>query len=431
MEFNLISYKRKLFFLIGLFSTLGALIINIGGMDLAVLNIFIALALIIQIASGKFYISKYKIPIILLFLTMIISTFGNSSSLVGNWQSESIKGTIKFVFFLAPFCILYSDKELFEYREVFFKGLKVSAYIQLLWELLQIAFWNIANISINEVVFGQMLGIKIRRSWTFISDERFRPTGVSWEPANLSLALVIGYCLSKNRYSKVLFIVGTILSTSRTGIILISICVLLDLYKYFRGIRKNKDIEFKKVTLILIIIMIIISLCTCLIFSNEIVNYINVLVENIVTTINKLSLSHLMEDSSANVHTMYYLKAPFILFNSNLFNIFFGYGTFVAGYPYSSMLNVYTWQTGWNPESDFITLLMGNGIIGLVLYYLILYKCFKFNRNDFSKLKILASITIAGILYINIRSTWPFYIIMMLFVKDNTGRMSIRNGIKN
>lgn len=419
MEFSLIKFKKKLFLIIGILSTLGALMIKVGDSNLSIINFFIALLIMIQIASGKIYTYKHRMNLVLFLLLMAFSAFININNMPDTWSPLSIKGTLKFLTLVLPFCLFFSDGEFRAYRDDFFKGLKISAYIQLVWEIFQLILWNIAHVSLNEIIFGNIMGLKIRHHWTFISDGRFRPSGVSWEPANLSLSLVMGYCLSKNKYAKMLFVLGVLLSTSRTGVIMIGICIFLDLIKCFKEkFRYRGKFELKKSDILVCILIINIVLIIFLIFSDRVEIIYQTAVENISKTIQKLSLSHLTEDASANMHSLYYIKVPFILFNSTLFNILFGYGTFAAGLPYMQILNIYSWKIGWNPETDFITILMGNGVIGLVIYLTILYKCYKYNYKNYQYRQIITIIFFAGIFYLYIRSTWPFLILIFLFIDD-------------
>lgn len=405
------------FFFMGIFLTLGAFMFNIFGMDIAVVNIFIAIILILQSFKGNLYIKRYKIPLILLFIEMIISTLGNYQLLGLDWINESIRGVIKFTVFLLPFVIIFSDYELLIYRKKFFAGLKISCYIQVLWEFFQVFLWNIKGISLNQIVFGEILNIKINHTWTFISDGRFRPSGVSWEPANLALSLLIGYSLSKNKYSKILFLIGLILSTSRTGIIVGLIMVVFDIISFLKNLKKSYILKLKYNSILICLVFIIIGLIAYILFNKFINNSLVRITSGIQITFDKIHQISKGTDSSSNMHLFYYKEALNIFRYSDIFQILFGFGTFCAGFPYSKFLNIYTWIKTWNPESDFITLLIGNGIVGISLYYIAIFKCIKYNIKNLKVLKMLFSILIGGFLYIYIRNSWPVIILIMLLVK--------------
>lgn len=138
MEFSLIKFKKKLFLIIGILSTLGALMIKVGDSNLSIINFFIALLIMIQIASGKIYTYKHRMNLVLFLLLMAFSAFININNMPDTWSPLSIKGTLKFLTLVLPFCLFFSDGEFRAYRDDFFKGLKISAYIQLVLSLIHI-----------------------------------------------------------------------------------------------------------------------------------------------------------------------------------------------------------------------------------------------------------------------------------------------------
>ena len=314
---------------------------------------------------------------IIYFCVSIILSTGNAAYILDvAWLNESIKFTIKFIIFLCPFVIIFSDKELLEYRKCFFRGLFISCMIQLIWEFLQITIWSKFNISINKVIFGDILNIQIKNSWTFISDGRFRPSGVSWEPANLALSLIIGFVLSKNIYFKMLYFIVIVLSTSRTGIIVLMIIILCDkIMKKRNNIRLLFSIKDLIILIMFLLVFIVIGYYS-INNTREIFNYVS---NGIRVTYKKIA--NIAVDSSALTHIQYYEKIITILKNGSLSNALFGYGTSAAGFPYSKFLGIYTSKTGWNPESDFITLLFGNGFVGLITYYIIIFRALKYNKK--------------------------------------------------
>lgn len=414
---NLDKVIKKSFFFIGIFSTLGAFMINIGGFETAITNVFIIIVLGLQLLKRRINIKNYKIPLIILFFTMIISSISSMYNLESVWVSESINSTLKVIMFLMPFTILFMDKELLFYRKEFFRGLLASCYIQVIWEILQVVLWNLKTISLNEIVFGKILKQEISHTWTFISDGRFRPSGVSWEPANLGLSLVIGYVLCNSKYSKILFSIGIFLSTSRTAIIVWVLVNCIYILKYRPISFNRKKIRMKYLDLFIILGGMILGLIFLLYFSENIINIIQPIIHGISTTFEKLDLSGMKSDASANMHGLYYLKYIDIIKNTSLFQLIFGYGTATAGFPYSEYLNIYTYLPYWNPESDFITILIGNGMLGAVTYYWFMIKNLKYNENDSKAFLSIVTILIAGLFYLYFRSSWPFLIAIMLFVK--------------
>ena len=61
-------------------------------------------------------------------------------------------------------------------------------------------------------------------------------------------------------------------------------------------------------------------------------------------------------------------------------NFLFGTGMFSSGYIYE-VKRIVVMQGVWIPESDFITIVVGNGVVGGILYYSILIKNIMLREN--------------------------------------------------
>jgi hypothetical protein len=123
-------------------------------------------------------------------------------------------------------------------------------------------------------------------------------------------------------------------------------------------------------------------------------------------------------DLSANRHFDYYKYLYDLISRTNIIQLLLGYGTSIAGYPYAKFYAFYTNIIGWSPESDVISILIGNGIIGFLIYYGILIKSIKFNINS-NKKYILISILFGGIFYVFFRNTMIMIIMVFLYIKKN------------
>ncbi|MBK1813888.1 O-antigen ligase family protein [Clostridium sp. YIM B02505] len=414
--------QNILFILTGVFCTLGALMFKVGGTQLAIVNLFIFAAIALQLVTPKIHFQKYKIPFIVLIISFSISTVVSNLTLGGSWAPESLRFTLKIALFLLPLVLLFSDEELKEKSKCFFYGLKISCYIQLFWELAQILLWNVFSISLNQVVFGDLLKITVTHQWTFISDGYFRPTGVSWEPANLSLALVVGFILTKNKILKVLFSLGVILSTSRTGIIIYLLAVGIYSVRYLYNFKKENrkiEIKFRKKEIIISAVAFIALVAAIVIFRDSIVNKFDMMLNSVARTFQKLNVVN-SDDSSANMHMRYYLEIPALISKSTVVNFLFGYGTSCAGYPYTHFFGIYDYIPNWNPESDFITTLFGNGILGFGAYYYFMGMNLKLNKDNFKGILLIIVLLFAGIFYLYIRSTWPLIILIMLYINKDS-----------
>lgn len=411
---------KILFLLLGIFSTLGALMINIGS-QFALFNIILFCIIIFQlIKKRKIIIYSNKFEFLCLFIIFLVSSLSSLYFLPTDWSSSSLIVAIKYALLLMPIILLFSNDELNSLRKYFFNGLLISSWIQLLWELLQLVFFNGFGISINQVIFGDILHIKISGPWTVIMDGQFRPTGVSWDASNLTLALIMGLILSNNLLYKICFLIGILLSTSRTGIVLLAVYILYQVFIFMRNTRFRRMNASKKNTGLFILVFGLLLLGFYIFQSfiytqSDLINSVTYSFQRFFTTFD--TSSYTQSGSSALVHQNYYNNIFSLMNKSSLYQIFFGYGTCVAGYPFTYFFREYTDIGPWTPESDFITLLFGNGIIGLLLYYKTIYTLLKWNKRDIKNVSIILMIFVGGITYVYIRGTWTLLILVLLYCK--------------
>ena len=414
---------HRLFYLIGLFCTANAFAIGIGNSSMSVYNYLIIILLLIksiQILLSRnsiIYISSNNIIWYLYFFVMFLSVIISAFTMPENWFKESINLTLKFSIYFLGLLVLFGDKDLSIYKPSFMRGLYISTILQLFWAGLQALCWYGLGFNLNELIFGSLLHIGGGTiNWDgAVLGPVLRLTGFSWEPANFALVMLVGWSLSKKIWLKGFFILALIFSYSKTGFL----CMLvLGTVKYLVclknfTIRSIFSINYIKRFLFFVFIVIIFIL----IFTDFFYNLVDV----IVSSYNTLTLAITTEENaSANIHKLYYLALGDILNNMSLWQLLFGYGSFSAGYPYAFYNIVpYGLDGAWNPESDFITIIVGNGFIGILLYYLIVIKAF-YNASNWMERDIIIAIFVCGITYLFIRGTWSFLI--LLFISINYTR---------
>lgn len=401
------DYFKKMFFVLGIFSTLTALIVDLQVIDISLFNL-----LLIAIVCTKWLLVLYKIFkckkkykfenynyffifIIIALISGIINIFILPTLA---WKYVVVKYLINFVFIYASFYFLFSKSEKNNYVTPFIRGVQISCYIQLIWEYMQLFVWKIFNVSINEIFFNDLLGYtNIDYSGTLSG--KFRPAGFGWEPAYLSMSLIVGYILSKKIWQKLLFGIGVFLSSSRTGIIVFLVILLIDIYN-------NRDYLINLITSFRLsdiknyqIIMLAAVIFTIFVLRNQIFAFIY---NEVISVI--LRIIHFNSDPSGMTHASYYIDAIPILFRSGPLRMLFGYGIGASGLPYTIFNNFYPEMASWSIESDFIGILMCTGVLGFVSYYLWLLKTLLTNKNNKYQ-TIMVAIIIAGIFYTYF-STW-------------------------
>lgn len=409
------------FWVIGLLCTITALALPIGNNGLVAIYNFLIPILFLYIIIHHYIANKpiiYFMPenkiINYFFIILIFSSLISGFYLPAIWQKNALVMTFKFCFFIGGFLVFFSKYEIVKYRGFFINGLYVATILQLIWGGLQLIFWELYSININKLIFGDLMHIgtgSIDWNQNIMGGIICRPSGFSWEPASFALLMIIGWLLAKSFYGKSLFILAILISTSRTGILTFSLIVILKFI--FTLLRKKKN----KITLTIKSVITLITFCGIIgiifieyseviyDFYDTISRTFDALMEGIMTT----------DNFSANVHKIYYLELFDLISQDNLWQFIFGWGTFCAGYPYHIM-NIVPYMgvdTPWNPETDFITLLVGNGIIGVILYYSFLITVFKRQKKMNEKFIVLA-ILFSGITYLYIRGTWTLLLMVLL-----------------
>ena len=414
---------NSLFFCLGFFCTMNAVALKIGATSPAVYNFVIlgiVLLRILEILLGKSQLKlyKYKYPWYLLFISILFSLIAACFVLTNDWINNSLTLTIKFSVLIFSIILLFDDVKLLNYRKYFFKGLMWAIVIQFIWGIAQLLLWNIAEIQLNQLVFADLLGSGPQEvDWdSLMGGVIMRMTGLSWEPANFAMVLLVGFVLTDSKYLRCLFAFGLIFSTSKTGYIVLILLLFIKFIKFCWRFKAKVPIKFKitwkKLGMLLIMICGILYVS---VFEKErIEGYIN----TFFMMTNFLSEALFSNTNvSADIHRSYYTQLFDLWSQTNLFNILFGYGYFSSGYAYQYIIPLASPGFIWNPESDFITMFVGNGIFGGIVYYFLLFKSYKLCKTEKGKELVLV-FAMAGITYLYLRGTWTLLILLFLYIKE-------------
>jgi hypothetical protein len=421
---NITEMQKKLFYFLGLFCTFIAL--KFGG-GVALFNYIILLIIVVQFGTKRqicFY--PYKFPMFLFILLMPISIGLNFTNISSTVMSDGLGITIKFVSFILPIIILFSDQELCLYRKSFFKGLYIGSWIQLIWGTMQIVLYHINGLLLNQFIFGDLLHITLEgTTWTRYTGIGIRPTGIGWETAVYAISLLFGFAYTEKLYCKLLFGIAILASTSSTGIMTLVVLIIyqITLDKYLFEKNRIREGSYKKknplVKMLVITFIAVLIIIIAIIYNkngtSDLISYFDISINRVTEII----LGKNSDETSTSIHMLYYQKLIATLFNGNIIQSFFGYGNFMVGRIYSSLYGLYTNITSaWNPESDFVTIVLGTGILGASLYYFLICKAFMLCKNRKLK-RYLVIILISGFSYLFIRGTYTFLIIAFLMVKEN------------
>lgn len=407
MKIKIDKIMDKLQFIQGFVMPANILMLKIGASEIAVLNIVLLVMYVLYFGKKKIRISKKNIALYMLSAMFIISYIININSLEGAWLINSKQAMLKLGLFLLPLTLFIGTHNCDE----FIKGLKYGCFCQLIWGAVQFGLYEMFGISLNEIVFGGMYANVSDSMLTKINNGHIRLTGLSYEPANFSLVLNVGYVLSSNIYVKILYILVMLVSTSRTGLVVMISVMVLD---YILFIRKKKQLNRNFIFMIIFVFIagLIISICN---------------IDAVKNGLNNMLL-RLTNSSSNSRHLEYYQVLPQIWEHENVLEILFGTGTAATGIPYTEFFGIYTWLNYWCPESDFIFMIIGNGIVGAGIYYYILTKILVVLRGNRKLFLIAWAILLGGVGYIYIRSIWSLILIYYMYTKTYCVEKNLERG---
>lgn len=404
MQQKLLKGNCLLFWWLGIFSTMTALSFK----GVSIFYLLILLSICKRLFFTRFVLYKCGLSLGLTICVAISLTFnllGKNYYIEENWSADIAQSSIVFICIVISVTFLYSVSERRVLKNYFLKGLAVSAKIQLIWGGLQALFWYIFDISINEIIFEEILKVNIMVNWTKVSDGLLRISGIGWEPAYFSFAMIAGYILTNARLLKFAFIAGILISSSRTGIIIGVFTVFLEFFLYKKE-RLHKKFD-KNICQIFILFVLFI------IFFGIIPEFRNAVFENIH------SLIHWEKTTSGLSHLGYIILLPQIIKNMSLRNLLFGYGYSASGLPYT-ILFPQTFQnklTIWSVENEYINCFIGLGVIGFLLYFILIVKTFLIVKDI--RIKLLIGCFLVGGMFYVYSGTWIIFLIFLCYDAGN------------
>ena len=375
--------------------------------NLAVSNFIILLMIFCICMNGKLKINL-KMLILLVWPLLMLITWGiNQHNISNMYLQNSFNMVIKVVFMIVGVCIAMSyDQE--NTIKAFLDGILMAGYIQAVWMLLEYIFYYALGLSFNDLVLGDIFNISIDEGmFLTIKDGLFRPCGIGWDSSMLGMSFLLSFILSKNINTKVLFALCVLFSTSRQAMLGLLVVILVDFFVAHK-------ISYKTVITFVVVIFLGVLIA---IFKGDLISTIFDSILSRFGSVFLLFFDKANSDNSSLRHLSYYFEMVEIFKQSSILQIIFGWGTFSAGYPYSNILGIYTWLTYvWTPESDFVTMFVGNGIAGGLFYYgLMLWFYLKRKVMSNEHKRIILVIFICGLLYFFARSMMTVTILLFVF----------------
>lgn len=416
--------------ILGLLCTINGFMFQLGSLNIRlsdlpyyiiILYFFVFKSNIRQIYPKRLMKSLFIIFIIFVWLTII--GFINFSNFNDLYQEFYIKYYINKVMWILIYAAIYM---IFGGRNFLYGvicGIGICSLINSAFVIYE--YISIQNGYLPEYDFLKHIGIVIDEKKNMVINQgMIRPTGLMLDPnytgAYCGLGSISFYYIYY-RHRKKLYLLCCILSAlpmlilfSRTGIFSFLLCYLISLYYHFKD-RSHYPMLAPQV--------VVISLIIGIAFLSYIFSIDDKVYQQLVDRL-------FMNDSSASTRTdyiFYYLKL------ASPFQLLFGVG--LSGFFLS---NFWGYQNiVWAPESSVLTLIIENGLLFNICFYIIIIKTF-FNliKHNYFYALILAYINFIGISY-NFLGDRVFYsltvfLIMFSYVKapiyqKNINLLKIRN----
>lgn len=403
---NILLIEEKLFFFFSVICSMTGL--QIGGFALS--NYVLLLCLLFSITKKTTYNLQRNSGtnfVILFFISGFFSILVSINLFPFEWISNAFFCLIKFFILFGYVFFLHSNLEIERLKNIFFNGFILGAIVQFIWGMLQIILYSFFEFKLNTFIFSNVLGLNQYVWDSYISGGILRLKGIGWEAANFAVVMVVAYCLSDHyrhsKFLKTIFIIGTLLSTSRSGYLSLAGVMIWQLLLIITSKRK---LSLNKVIVMLCSVFVIFIFL--FLFWDKILLRADIFITSLGNLFDKNEA-----DPSASIHLSYYLRLLDVFEEIPVINALFGCGYFSIGYLYTEYLGLFPDRVsliGWNPESDFITLLLGNGIIGAFIYYYYAVRSFFRHKKDGLGFAVLA-ILIIGITYLITRGSFCFLII--------------------
>ena len=395
------SFLNSFLFVFGIFCTMP--IISFFGVSIYVWMLTLLFIIVLfEIINNRceFNVKVDKI-LILFFIFELISHFICLNYLPKTWNEDLITSLLQWFFVLIIY-LYFSSKDKARSTKYFIDGVYYSSLIQMIWGFLQLLFYFRGG-DLNNTVFRDTLHM-VTESATQYQFGSLKISGLCWNAGNLAPLVIFGYVYSKNVYIKILFIILSFVSGSRT--LYISMLTILALELIFRT-RKSYGLTPKKVVTILIL-MIIVPLM--ILVNIDTINFLIAKMTKLLDFVNNAQT----EGSTSN--HLFYLTSIFQVTSKNsIINNLFGYGPNCSGYVFSKLFNIYNDGKKWAAECDYVNILWSYGYCGFITYYIWyiskLKRLYKLNKKY---IIMFLTFLIAGFFY-NITFNWVFLLIIFIF----------------
>lgn len=395
------SINPFLFFAVLASSMIGAQIFGISFSKISLIPLEIYILL--HLKNTKIKLHQEKKMLLLWFGFIIISSSLNyivSSSPLEGYKTVLLLNIAQTLIFLIPILL-----EIGEFDNIFEKTKKyilIIAKINCIWCIIQFIAWYIFSFDFNHFFFIDLLhGLFGDREWTASYNDSIavaiRPTGLNHDPAFLSILLVFGFVLTKSKFWKYFFFIGTLLAISRVGIVTIIFIAIYEKYK--TGLMRIR----MKTILSGSFFILLVGVSSFYVYNNN--EFVNNQVNKVIGRMAAITSKN--SNDGTNRHVMYFPAAIMTSLELPFHNAILGVGPRTGGnafimteaYKPFFELNPGMKKDTWAIECDPAELLLGMGLIGFGLYYSIMFCLIRKYKKDIQSQMIFTTIIIFGVMY--------------------------------
>lgn len=364
--------------------------------------------LMYQIQNGLNIRKRGNDLLILYFFWVSISHLICAMRMPKLWTSDLVTSYVQF---LAVFIIYvtfdHKSETNMAYKSAFIKGVYCSALVQMIWVYLQFG-GKVLNIDVNSLVFRDFLHMSVAET-TQISDYGIKLSGFCWNSANLAPLMIFGYLYTRKSGIKALFLLISLLSNSKTLMLGMVICFVLNAV-----LPRFKTLQIKKRNMIRAVGFVVLASLFVAFFWSDFKNWLDKAISllNVIDNVSK--------EPSTYAHFRYISTVPEILKRNNVFSNVFGFGPGCSGYVFSKYFNQYS-GIKWTIECDYVNILWQYGLVGFFLYYLwMLRNLTEIGRMDLKYVMLFITYLMMGFMY-NITFNWVFLLVLFVFSLGHNG----------
>lgn len=384
------NWNKNVIYYVGIFATMQLLSIS----GITFFNIALMIATVTYCLK---YLKCMKVDTYFLIsiIACVITTFFSSvnNSIGSEFKNAALKGGIIYCLVLMLYLIMNTDPK---NAVALVKGFDMSCKITLFWCILQLFFYYVFHVDLNALIFENILKIHNARSDYY--NGALIPSGFYYHRAVL-IPCFIYLIFSVSKPYLLPIIIITCFTRSTALIMGVMFALILKLF-----ISSAKSVTRRKIdkkTLITSLTILVLFAFAIFIFRNKINELSTYIIMRIVDS------SSNKAGNSSVVHFLYYKNLKDILKKLNIVNFMFGTGFGTSGQHYTWFNGQYSNMGAWVVESDYVNILLSQGIIGLFLWLYLLYKIvgFSIKYKYWENIAFVLIVVFVGIMY-NIQFMW-------------------------